>query len=92
MVDRMEPDGRVQARTYAQADDIDGITYVRPGAGNSGRGIQAGDVIEVTIDTVVNDYDFETTLVRQVNRAPSTRSSIKLRALPVMSTVGAFGR
>ena len=92
MVDRIEPDGRVQARTYAQADDIDGVTYVATPSDPVGRAVKPGDVIEVTLDGVVNDYDFEATLVRHVNTAPSNHVSSKPRTLPVMSTAGAFGR
>jgi len=40
----------------------------------------------------VNDHDFEATLVRQVSAAPTLREQAKPRVLPVMSTVGAFGR
>src|SRR6185503_11334036 len=58
IVDRVEEDGGVQARTYAQADEIDGVTFVRWEMGDGRSGIGAGDVIEVTLDAVVNDYDF----------------------------------
>ena len=92
IVDRVEGDGRVQARTYAQADEIDGVTYVRQGTGDGTRQMTPGDVIEVTLDAVVNDYDFEATLVRRVSTSTTHRPSIKPRTLPVMSTAGAFGR
>jgi ribosomal protein S12 methylthiotransferase len=89
IVDRVLPDGRLQARTHAQADDIDGVTWVR-GTGDGVR--KAGDIIDVRLDDVVNDYDFEATLVRQVSSAATQRKAAKPRALPVMSTAGAFGR
>lgn len=92
IVDRMEPDGRVRARTYAQADEIDGVTYLGRGPGDGRREMTPGDVIEVTLDAVVNDYDFEATFVRQINAAKSHQPSTKPRPLPVMSTAGAFGR
>jgi ribosomal protein S12 methylthiotransferase len=92
IVDRIEPDGRVLARTYGQADEIDGVTYVSRGRGAGGREVNAGDVIEVTLEAVVNDYDFEARLVRHVNVATSQKPSPKPRSLPVMSTAGAFGR
>jgi hypothetical protein len=90
------PDGRIQARTHAQADDIDGVTWVGRGTGDGGRetanSSRPGDLIHITLDTVVNDYDFEATLVRRVSSTKAQRSTAKPRALPVMSTVGAFGR
>ena len=92
MVDRIEPDGRVQARTYAQADDIDGVTYLRRETGDGRWEVRAGDVIEITLDGVINDYDFEARLVRHLNTAPVNQSSTRPRTLPVMSTAGAFGR
>jgi len=90
IVDRTAEDGRVRARTYAQADEIDGVTAVRCAAGE--REINPGDVIEVTLDAVVNDYDFEATLVRRLNEATAPKATPKPRSLPVMSTAGAFGR
>jgi ribosomal protein S12 methylthiotransferase len=93
IVDRVLDDGRLQARTYAQADDIDGVTLVRweMGPGN-GAAPAAGDIIDVELTAVVNDYDFEATLVRQVHRRTPLARVMKPRVLPVMSTVGAFGR
>lgn len=92
IVDRIEPDGRVVARTYAQADEIDGVTYVGRETGDGGLKMAAGDVIEVTLDAVVNDYDFEASLVRHVSRAAASTPAPRPRTLPVMSTAGAFGR
>jgi hypothetical protein len=48
--------------------------------------------VDITLDAVINDYDFEATLVRQVSQTPTQRTLTKPRMLPVMSTVGAFGR
>jgi ribosomal protein S12 methylthiotransferase len=86
IVDRVGGDD-VVARTQAQADDIDGTTIVR---GNAS--IRPGDLIEVTLDAVINDYDFEATFVRHVSSVPATKPMSRPRTLPVMSTVGAFGR
>ena len=86
IVDRITTDGRVQARTYGQADEIDGVTWLDRSAG-----IATGDIIEVSLDAVVNDVDFEATLVRRVSeRMP--QAVARPRVLPVMSTAGAFGR
>lgn len=92
IVDRIEPGGRILARTDAQADEIDGVTYVGPVMGDGGRALTAGDVIEVTLDAVVNDYDFEASLVRHLSSAVATTPARTPRTLPVMSTAGAFGR
>jgi len=87
MVDRIEPDGGLQARTIWQADDVDGITYV---SGMSG--VAPGTILDVRIDDVVDDYDFEATAVAVREAMPLVRAS-RPRALPVMSaTVGSFGR
>jgi ribosomal protein S12 methylthiotransferase len=86
IVDRITADARVQARTYGQADEIDGVTWLRRTAG-----IAPGDIVEVTLDTVVHDVDFEATLVRRVSERVA-HVVTKPRVLPVMSTAGAFGR
>ena len=88
IVDRVMPGGSMQARTQGQADDIDGITSLRW----TETRLASGDLIEVKLDAVSNDYDFEATLVRQVSAAPTQPKATRPRALPVMSTVGAFGR
>ena len=94
MVDRVLPDGTVQARTYAQADDIDGVTSIRQLAdrGRENGSLRPGDIVDIRLDAVVNDQDFEATLVRHVNSPAPVRPRTKPRALPVMSSVGAFGR
>ena len=91
MVDRIGSDGSVQARTQGQADEIDGVTMV--GRANGERHtLRPGDVIEVTLDAVVNDYDFEASLVRLVSSTAAPAPAPRPRTLPVMSTAGAFGR
>lgn len=97
IVDRVADNGRVQARTYAQADDIDGVTFLggRTGVGGRANGEEgsAGDIVDVELTAVVNDYDFEATLVRHVDRVrPVSRATTTPRTLPVLSTAGAFGR
>lgn len=84
IVDRVD-DGVVQARTAFQADDIDGVTYV-----SGAVGIQPGAFIDVTLDEVVDDVDFAATFVRVVS-APAAPPK-KARALPVMGSIGSFGR
>lgn len=85
LVDRVDDDGSVQARTAFQADDIDGVTYVR-----GAEGVVPGTFIDVRLDEVVDDVDFAATLVQVVSApAPVAR---KTRALPVMASIGSFGR
>jgi ribosomal protein S12 methylthiotransferase len=96
IVDRVTPDGQIQARTFAQADDIDGVTWTRWETGDGrrehGNALHPGDLVDVRLDAVVNDCDFEATLVRQVSSIPAMRPVFTPRALPVMSSAGAFGR
>jgi ribosomal protein S12 methylthiotransferase len=88
LVDRPENGGeQAQARTEIQADDIDGVTWVRTDA-------PPGTFIEVRLDDVVDDCDFAATFVRELARGPAPHG-LPVRAarrLPVASTVGAFGR
>jgi ribosomal protein S12 methylthiotransferase len=85
VVDRAPGSGRVQARTDAQADDIDGVTWV--------DGVAApGSLIEVRLDGVVDDCDFEATLVRVTDAGSVPALRRRERALPLASTAGAYGR
>lgn len=86
IVDRIGPGGIVQARTSGQADDIDGVTILTGGVAPA-----PGDLLDVRLDAVVNDGDFEATLVRRVPSG-AIRADRVPRALPVVSTAGAFGR
>jgi ribosomal protein S12 methylthiotransferase len=85
LVDRVDDEGVVQARTSFQADDIDGVTYV-----SGAEGILPGTFIDVRLDEVVEDVDFAATLVAVVSTpvAPPRRA----RTLPVMGSIGSFGR
>lgn len=85
LVDRVDDDGVVQARTKWQADDIDGVTYV-----SGADGIAPGTFIDVRLDEVIEDVDFAATLVAVVSMpAPAPR---RARTLPVMGSIGSFGR
>lgn len=87
IVDRVMEGGRIAARTYAQADEIDGITILHAPA----TGLRPGDLIDVRLEAVHDDCDFEAVLVRQHASAQPTAPP-RGRALPMMSTAGAFGR
>ena len=101
-------DGMVECRAPWQADDIDGVMRVRVGEGGSvnfpvGGGpriIPVGSLLDVHVDHVVDDYDFQATLIRVAN-SPSAilGGDVKRigRTLPMMaagtsSSVGSFGR
>ncbi|HEX6316142.1 MAG TPA: 30S ribosomal protein S12 methylthiotransferase RimO [Gemmatimonadaceae bacterium] len=90
IIDRIDGSG-VRGRTMAQADDIDGVTFVRRAASN-GHALAPGDLVDVRLDAVVNDCDFEATLVRHISAGRVEAPGRVPRVLPVMSTMGAFGR
>jgi ribosomal protein S12 methylthiotransferase len=86
MVDRPAGAGEpAQARLVCQADDIDGITRIATDA-------PAGALLDVRVDEVVDDYDFEATVERVVD-APATLAPATRRVLPMLATtIGSFGR
>ena len=85
LVDRVDDD-TIQARTTMQADDIDGVTYVR-----GAPPVMPGTFLDVRLDEVVDDYDFGASFVR-VHSAPAPASRV-IRALPVIATtIGSYGR
>jgi ribosomal protein S12 methylthiotransferase len=88
IVDRCHADGSTQLRTDAQADDIDGVTWLRA----PGNGVVPGALVEVRLDSVANDFDFEASLVRPIDQPLMTASRSRVRALPVVSSASAFGR
>ena len=79
-------DGLARGRLPWQADDIDGVTWVRTEAA-------PGSLVETQVTGVQDDYDFTATCVRtlEVPAVPSTVPS-RGRALPVASSLGSFGR
>jgi ribosomal protein S12 methylthiotransferase len=86
LVDRVHDDF-VEARTPWQADDIDGATRIA----TQGRVPRAGSFVDVTIDGVVDDYDFLATLERIVSSPRAPRRGA--RSLPVIgASIGSYGR
>ncbi|MFP5356764.1 MAG: hypothetical protein ACLGIK_16795, partial [Gemmatimonadota bacterium] len=75
-----------RAGSEAQADDIDGVTWVTTTAA-------PGTILDVRLDEVVDDYDFRATAMGVLDApspAPMTRTG---RVLPVApGSVGSFGR
>jgi ribosomal protein S12 methylthiotransferase len=92
LIDRVE-DGELQARSKWQADDIDGVTFVRGGDGDPQ--LAPGALVEVRLNEVVDDVDFDASFMRVLSpvAAPAVRTS---RALPVVGgahrSIGSFGR
>ena len=86
IVDRVEAGGIVQARTLWQADDIDGVTRLAGAAA-----VRPGSLVDVAIESVVDDYDFQATLVRIISAPPAKPT--RVRALPVLTaSAGSYGR
>jgi ribosomal protein S12 methylthiotransferase len=84
------------ARAPWQADDIDGLVHVDVPETMRHVLVSPGAFVDVTIDHVVDDYDFAATL-RQVVDAPLVAASVKpSRQLPLVglgvSSAGSFGR
>ena len=75
-----------QARTLWQADDIDGVTRLAGAAA-----VRPGSLVDVAIESVVDDYDFQATLVRIISAPPAKPT--RVRALPVLTaSAGSYGR
>lgn len=89
MVDRAgDVPGLLVCRAPWQADDIDGVTLVHGDA-------PPGALLDVTIDHVVDDYDFSATL-HAIADLPHSAERRPSRILPLasvgLSTVGSYGR
>ena len=78
--------GQAQARTEAQADDIDGVTWLATNAA-------PGTIAEIRLDRVIDDYDFAATLVSEPQNVPQPRANARSRrVLPMATSVGSYGR
>jgi ribosomal protein S12 methylthiotransferase len=93
LVDRAaDASGVAEARLYFQADDIDGVTRVRGDAALLAAAVP-GSVIEVTPTAVVDDYDFEATMVGVVDAVSPGMAPRRTRQLPMAAaSVGSYGR
>lgn len=86
LVDRVHDDF-IEARTPWQADDIDGVTRIT----TAGTIPRPGSFIDITIDAVVDDYDFDASLTRIVSGPGTSRRVV--RSLPVIgASLGSYGR
>jgi ribosomal protein S12 methylthiotransferase len=87
LVDRVDVErGISEARLPWQADDIDGVTYID-------EPLAPGTIAEVAVEEVLDDYDFQASLIRVTlpTTAPVHRRSA--RELPISQvTIGSYGR
>ncbi|MHB1863370.1 MAG: 30S ribosomal protein S12 methylthiotransferase RimO [Gemmatimonadaceae bacterium] len=84
MVDRVNDDGTVQARTVWQADDIDGVTWLDADAA-------PGTLVDVVIDDV-DDYDFRASVTGVISAPPAPARRRRLLPMAAAATIGSFGR
>ena len=87
LVDYADPDkGTSQARLPWQADDIDGITHID-------EALPPGTIAEVAVEEVVDDYDFQASVIRVSLPVGVPERRRVSRELPVrQSTIGSYGR
>lgn len=87
LVDRTDVKaGTSQARLPWQADDIDGVTQLD-------EALAPGTIAEVAVEEVVDDYDFQASVIRVVLPAGIPHKRRVSRELPVSQvTIGSYGR
>jgi ribosomal protein S12 methylthiotransferase len=87
LVDRVDVGrGTSQARLSWQADDIDGVTQIDVE-------LPPGTIAEVAVEEVVDDYDFQASVMRVAMPAGSPQPRRISRELPVKQvTIGSYGR
>jgi ribosomal protein S12 methylthiotransferase len=87
LVDRMNAEaGTSQARLPWQADDIDGVTQIDVA-------LAAGTIAEVAVEEVVDDYDFQASVIRVAVPAETPVPYRVSRQLPINQvTIGSYGR
>ena len=87
LVDRVDArSGTSQARLAWQADDIDGVTYLD-------EALPPGTIAEVAVEEVVDDYDFQASVIRVVTAASASPPRRVSRQLPIKQvTIGSYGR
>ena len=87
LVDRGDPErGTSQARLPWQADDIDGVTQID-------EALAPGTMVEVAVEEVVDDYDFQASVIRVALAAGAPQQRRVSRQLPIKQvTIGSYGR
>ena len=86
IVDRVERD-RLELRAIWQAHDIDGITSATPPR----FAVHAGDILEVHVDAVIDDYDLDGSIVRSLS-SPHREAQPKRRVALPLASIGSYGR
>jgi len=91
IVDRVGDDV-IEARAIWQAHEIDGTTALGSRPSALGSRLSAGDILDVRVDGVVDDYDLVGSVLGVVaeSRGPRAESRPR-RALP-LATTGSYGR
>jgi ribosomal protein S12 methylthiotransferase len=87
MIDRSDAkSGTSQARLPWQADDIDGVTQLD-------EALPPGTIAEVAVEEVVDDYDFQASVIRVAMPAGAPQVQRVSRQLPIKQvTIGSYGR
>jgi len=86
LVDRSDVErGTSQARLPWQADDIDGVTQID-------EALAPGTFAEVAVEEVVDDYDFQASVIRVALPAIVPDARRLTRELPITQTIGSYGR
>jgi len=87
LVDRTDLErGTSQARLPWQADDIDGVTQLD-------EALPPGTIAEVAVEEVVDDYDFQASVIRVAMPAGAPKEPRVSRQLPIKQvTIGSYGR
>jgi ribosomal protein S12 methylthiotransferase len=87
IVDRANAEtGTSQARLPWQADDIDGVTQIDVA-------LPPGTIAEVAVEEVVDDYDFQASVIRVALPAAIPEGRRISRELPISQvTIGSYGR
>jgi ribosomal protein S12 methylthiotransferase len=87
LVDRIDRDaGTSIARLPWQADDIDGVTYLD-------EALEPGTIANVAVEEVVDDYDFQASVIGVALSAGAPERRRSRRELPVQhTTIGSYGR
>ena len=83
IVDRISDDGGSLGRLPWQADDVDGVTFID-------ERLEPGEFADVAVEEVIDDYDFQATVVQRIERGPRLASASR-RSLPLV-TIGSYGR
>jgi ribosomal protein S12 methylthiotransferase len=87
LVDRTDIErGTSQARLPWQADDIDGVTQID-------ETLPPGTIAEVAVEEVIDDYDFQASVIRVALPAAVPEPRRVSRQLPIKQvTIGSYGR